>query len=189
MSSQPKGCRNIKTRFCRGVVGGKCQEGYKCNFAHSIDEITPRTCRNNNCNFTCNYIHNGETLDKYALRMNFSGSTNRSCFIRKNMGPLDEDFLLNMINSVTVDDFDNMFYSSSRERTRSIRRSVNDANNLWEDLGYMAYKRYIPYKIKFASQTTYERKNKPCPMLTIDQKFELEEVIWNEYISRKLQLL
>lgn len=106
------------------------------------------------------------------------------------MGPLDKDFLLSMTKSAEKDTLDSdMFeevYSSCRERTRSIRRSANEADNLWEDLGYMKYKTYIPYMVKFASQTSYVRKNEPCRRLTIDQKIDLKYTIENEWRERRM---
>lgn len=66
--------------FCRSCTqpGGKCHGKYRCNFAHSINEVKPSLCPYGvNCTTrwrerrTCGYIHVDENINDYSTRQGF----------------------------------------------------------------------------------------------------------------------
>lgn len=76
-----------RTRFCSSVLkGGKCPHGSKCNFAHTMEELTPKMCafdkrggcrcvRKTGSTFSnkgrkvCEYLHEGETKANMCRRL------------------------------------------------------------------------------------------------------------------------
>ena len=62
---------NIKTKICLSLqIGQPCKYGTKCNFAHTLEELTPIKCSFEFCNngINCTYIHPNESKSDFCTR-------------------------------------------------------------------------------------------------------------------------
>ena len=62
---------NIKSKVCLSLkIGQPCKYGTKCNFSHTLEELTPNKCLFEFCNNgnNCTYIHQNESKDDFCLR-------------------------------------------------------------------------------------------------------------------------
>jgi hypothetical protein len=62
---------NIKSKVCLSLkIGQACKYGTKCNFAHTLEELTPIKCSFEFCNngINCTYIHPNESKSDFCKR-------------------------------------------------------------------------------------------------------------------------
>ena len=86
---------NLKTRMCRYMRrNGSCRNMESCNFAHTIEELTPMKCRDgDNCRYVsiatdtgyyhnfggrvCEFIHPDESFDNFCVRLDIKNLSDR----------------------------------------------------------------------------------------------------------------
>ena len=62
---------NVKSKVCLSLkIGQPCKYGTKCNFAHTLEELTPIKCSFEFCNngINCTYIHQNESKSDFCTR-------------------------------------------------------------------------------------------------------------------------
>lgn len=87
VSKKPMSKAVKRTRFCSSVLkGGKCPHGSRCNFAHTMEQLTPKMCafeKRGSCRCVnksgstflnkgrkvCEYLHEGETKANMCRRL------------------------------------------------------------------------------------------------------------------------